>query len=136
MTKSDNKTRFTKCFLVKPFETKVLYQCLLRQTWKHTDITQMRVATICATAQLCHTSWLLPCPAICKHIPVIADETNANGNNFSNSNDIFTARRVLSNASNLLNTPLGHALTHLPQPMQALASLNTTCLCHKNRMYR
>ena len=113
------------------FETRVLYQCLCRLTWAITDKSQMKDATTWATPQLCHVSWLVPCPAMCSPMPVTADATNANGNNRSMRNAIPIFIVQETDASGLKKTPWRQVFIHLLHPIQASAFSNITCLCPK-----
>ena len=106
----------------------VLYQCLWRLMWKPMDRSHKRLINTCATPQLCHVSWLSPCPAKCKPMPLMADAASVNGSNRSMRLDNL-GLDWQSVSSALKNTPWGQAFKHLPQPIHASAFLNITCLC-------
>ena len=77
--KSVDTEKVIQSFLASPLDMNVLYHNMWRLTWPATDNSHTKVVAIWAIAQLCHVSWLPPCPAICKPIPVTADAANAIG---------------------------------------------------------
>ena len=66
----------TLLFLPIPFFTTPLYQLQCVIIWNITVIRNKKLVKTWNTAQLCHTSWAFPCPAICNPIPEHADRAN------------------------------------------------------------
>lgn len=71
-----DKATVTLLFLPIPFFMIPLYHTQWVVTWDIMAIRNKTLPKIWNTAQLCHTSWLFQCPAICNPNPETADTIN------------------------------------------------------------